>query len=87
MIEVSVSDVLEALRAYSQRPEGGEGVRVEELCKLSGYSPITVRKAIAKGLEAGAIVRTKRLINRLDGRVTTVTAYKNVFPTKKRKKT
>ncbi len=85
MIEVSVSDVLEALRTYSERPEGGEGARVEELCRLSGHSANTVRRNLARGIEEGTIVASKRVIKRLGGGTTTVNAYKYVAPPKKGK--
>lgn len=85
MIEVTVTDVLEALRVYSERPEGGEGARVVELCELSGRTERTVRKELAQGVADGTILLTKRVIKTLNGRSTTVSAYKRVINTTPKK--
>ena len=78
MNDIVIGDVLEALRKHSERTEGGEGARVEELAKLSGISEEKVRKSLARGIEDGTITRSKRTIKRLDGMITTVPAYRRV---------
>lgn len=71
--------LLEALRKATIPKEGGEGMRVEEICRATGMGEQRVRRLIWEGLETGAIRRTERRIERLDGKPATVTGYAAVL--------
>lgn len=75
MIEVSLNEILDVLQQHSGRPEGGEGVRVEELVNATGIHEGRIRKMLKSAMRQGKVRVTRKTFNRMDGQSTTVAAY------------
>lgn len=67
--------LLDALRKAQIPKAGGEGMRVEEMCRATGMGEAKVRRLIWEGLNSGSIRRTERRIERMDGKPAVVTGY------------
>jgi len=72
---VTENALLEALRKAQTPKSGGEGLRVEEICRATGLGESKARRLIWEGLQSGTIRRTERRIERLDGRPAVVVGY------------
>ena len=69
------ADLLEALQKASEKPLGGEGLRVEEIRQATGMSEERIRTMLRTAIQSGTVKRGERYIERLDGRRCPVPSY------------
>jgi hypothetical protein len=76
-ISITESQLLEAIRVASDAcPADRKGLRTEDIMEMLGLkTPKIAHRLIRNALAAGTIRRIEQAYERIDGRMTTVTAY------------
>lgn len=74
------ADLIEALRAASTTPSGGEGFTVQELADTSGMTQMMIRKMLRKLLAGGRIRSSRKMVRTLAGVMQPIPSYVLIDP-------